>query len=147
MESPYEPGFVQTFKGNIPSSGRKWLPDRKRWLVSALYIPELLALLRHIDAEVQDDRVTSEGVPVALPPMPPDLKAAFDILHLQYTAPLGAAEAVYKFFARYWHPDVGGTHEDCALLNQAIATIRQYLAPCPVPPVPEEGDHDDDIPF
>src|SRR5215471_5249228 len=126
LESGYDQVFVQQLKLALPLGGRQWVPDRKRWLVSALYAPELLAFLASWGVRVQDDR--SSGIPVALPPpMPDELRQAFDALFLAYSAPLCVAEASYKALAKYWHPDKGGTIEDFHRVNDAIGVIRRYL--------------------
>lgn len=140
LESPFDRTFVDGLKQAIDYGGRSWDPQRKRWLISALYVTELLHYLHQVGVEVQDDREGGQAV-THVPPMPEDLKEAFDALHLQYTAPLGAAEACYKFFARHWHPDAGGNAEDFHKVNDAIAIIRKYLNP------PVEDGTNDDIPF
>lgn len=143
MESAYAADFVADFKAAIPSHGRQWHPDRKRWRISALYTVELLAFLA--SHQVQDDR-TPTGVPEnsPRPPMPEDLRAAFDTLHCAYTAPLGAAEAVYKFLVRHsTHEDVQDGHIDFHGLSAAITTVRRYLNP----PRDSEEHDDDTLPF
>ena len=92
--------------------------------MTALYAADLLAFLQQVGAEVLDDRPPMPGT---VPAMPDDLKAAFDILHVQYSAPLGACEASYKFFATHYHPDHQGNPEDMLVINDAIAVIRKYL--------------------
>ena len=132
LESGYDQVFVQQLKLALPLGGRQWVPERRRWLVSALYAPELLAFLASWGARVQDDR--DSGTPVAVPPaMPEELRLAFDALFLSYTAPLCVAEASYKALAKYWHPDKGGTAEDFHGIGDAIGVIRRYL----------DGSHDD----
>ena len=71
--------------------------------------------------------------------MPEDLAQAFATLHLAPTAPLGAADAVFKFWAHHCHPDVGGDPALFRAANDAIQTIRRYLDP--------QEDPDADIPF
>jgi hypothetical protein len=140
MESPYDRDFVEGLKLHIDYGGRSWDPARKRWIVSALYTDVLLRYLTQVGAQVQDDRAPQAQALAAVPAMPAELKTAFDDLHLAYTAPLGAAEAVYKFFARHWHPDVGGNQDDFCRINDAIQVIRRYLDP-------KDDDLDADIPF
>jgi hypothetical protein len=140
MESPYHQTFVEQFKGWIPWEGRKWDSARKRWIITALYTPDLLALLTHVQAQVQDDRMRDDGgTMLHVPPMPADLKAAFEALHLAYTAPLEMAEVVWRWWAKRVHPDVGGSEETCRQINHAIQVIRQYLDP--------KDPEDSDIPF
>lgn len=138
LESTYDRTFVECLKRDIPYDGRRWDPDRKRWIVSALYAAELVHFLHSYGATIQDDRdgIAAEALQ-AIPAMPADLKEAFDALHLQYTAPIGAAEAVWRFMNKHFHPDKGGSGEECLLFNDAIETIRHYLNP----PI------EDDIPF
>ena len=70
--------------------------------------------------------------------MPEELRAAFDLLHLAYDAPLETAEWLYKAYARQAHPDHGGNAAGMRELNDAIQVIRHYLT---------EEDPDRDIPF
>jgi hypothetical protein len=121
----WEPVLTQ-FKLDIPYDGCRWDAARKRWIVTALYAADLLTFLQQVGAEILDDRPTMPGT--AIPAMPDDLKAAFDTLHLQYDAPLGACEATYKFFAKHYHPDHQGNLDAMVAINQAIEIIRRYLA-------------------
>jgi hypothetical protein len=143
LESPYDAQFVEDLKSVIMRGAREWVPERRRWLISALYTEELLRLLGQVGADVRDDRPPAAAV-VAPPPMPPRLRHAFDTLFLAYNAPLYVAEVVYKNLAKLYHPDTGGTPEHFHAIHDAIATIRRYLGPTP----PAEPDDDDaGIPF
>lgn len=139
LESPYDRAFVDGLKQAIDYGGRQWDSQRKRWLISALYADVLLAYLQQAGCQVQDDRSPSGGSLVPVPPMPEDLRRAFDTLHVAYTAPLCVAEGAYKALAKYYHPDKGGAGDGFTSINDAIQTIRDYLDP-------QEG-NDDDIPF
>ena len=140
MESPYDASFVERLKLTIPYDGRTWDPSRKRWLISMLYEADLLHLLQQAGADIKDDRVHA-GPVTAVPPMPADLKAAFDALFVAYTAPLCVAVAAYRALSKYWHPDKGGRPEDFHAVSDAIRVIRRYLDPQPGEP------DDDSIPF
>lgn len=137
LESPYDAGFVAGLKAAIDYGGRQWAPDRKRWLISALYSEELLQFLQYVGAQVQDDRHEA-GALAPLPPMPPELRDAYDVLFLAYTAPLCVAEASFRALAKYWHPDKGGDPAQFQHINNAMAIIRQHLDP---------KAPDDDLPF
>lgn len=126
LESPYHQGLIEQLKATIPLGSREWHNDRKRWLVSALYVTDLLTLLHGLGAQVEDARVTAQTL-APVPAMPEDLKQGFDTLHLAYTAPLGLAEMAYKFWSRYVHPDMGGDVAQFHAVNDAITTIRHYL--------------------
>jgi hypothetical protein len=129
LESTYrdwEPVLAQ-FKGQIPYDGRRWDAERKRWIVTALYAADLLAFLQQVGAQILDERPVELLPGTAIPAMPDELKAAFDTLHLQYDAPLGACEATYKFFAKHYHPDHQGNLDAMVAINQAIEVIRRYL--------------------
>lgn len=139
LESTYDATFVEGLKQALPYGGRNWNPDRKRWIVSALYIEDLLRYLSHVGAQVQDDR-TSSGPVIPIPAMPPALRQAFDALYLAYNAPLYVAEQVYRGLSKVYHPDRGGQAEHFHHINDAIAIIRSYLDPQP-------PDEDNDIPF
>lgn len=141
LQSPYDRQFVEDLKFSIPYDARSWDPTRRRWIILALYTDDLLSFLTDAGATVQDDResVTARTM-TATPAMPRNLRHAFDVLHLAYTAPLGGAEAMFKFLARHsTHDDVGGPINFHAI-NDAISTIRSYLNP-------KSDDADDSIPF
>ena len=132
----------ERFKQTIPWDGRTWDASRKKWIVAALYIPDLLQFLQECGADIVDDRASAAPVEARVPPMPLDLKAAFDALFLAYTAPLCVAEGAYRALSKYWHPDKGGRPEDFHAVNDAIRVIRHYLDP-----QPQETFDDDDLPF
>jgi hypothetical protein len=140
LESPFDRSFVDGLKAAIDYGGRQWHPERKRWIVSALYVDALLGYLTQVGAQVQDDRPQG-GPAVAVPPMPPELRQAFDTLFLAYNAPLLVAEATYKVLSKVYHPDVGGQAEHFYAINDAIETIRYYVKPKPT------EDDDSEIPF
>lgn len=54
------------------------------------------------------------------------LDAAYAALHLRPSAPLWAAEAVYRAAVKVHHPDAGGSHELAVGVNRAIETIRHH---------------------
>jgi hypothetical protein len=139
IESPYHQGLIEQLKATIPLGSREWNNERKRWLVSALYVTDLLTMLQALGASVLDDRDTAPTL-TQVPAMPEDLEQAFATLHLAPTAPLGAADAVFKFWCRHCHPDVGGDPATFRAANDAIQTIRRYLDP-------KEMTDDDTIPF
>ena len=141
LESPYDRTFVENFKRAVDSGGRQWDASRKRWIISVLYTDVLLAFLRSCQAQVHDDR-EGHGPVMAVPPMPEDLRLAFDALYLAYAAPLCVAEASYRALVKYVHPDVGGMATEFHRVSDAIGVIRHYLDP-----PPEETADDDDIPF
>ena len=140
LESPYDPLLVEGLKRAIDYGGRQWEPSRKRWIISALYAKDLVRFLQSYGAQIQDDRQQGHpGALAPLPPMPTDLKEAFDALHLAYTAPLCVAEAAYRALSKYCHPDRGGEAQDFDRVASAITVVRSYLDP--------QEDADDDIPF
>lgn len=139
LQSPFDRLFVDGLKHAIPYSGRAWDSERKVWLIVLLYESDLLDYLRQVGAQVQDDRRGPQTVTV-VPAMPEDLRQAFETLHLASTAPLGAAEAVYRFWTKHMHPDHGGDVTLFHAVNDAIAIIRHYLDP-------KEDPDDTELPF
>ena len=103
LESPFNQDFVDGLKRAIDYSGRQWDPGCKKWLVSALYADVLDAFLRTVGAQVQDDRAPTDrtgGALVAPPPLPTDLREAFDALFVAYNAPLCVAIGVPALWKR-----------------------------------------------
>jgi hypothetical protein len=131
LESPYDAAFVECFKQALDYGGRSWDGVRKRWIVSVLYTDVLLGFLQNYGAQIIDDRDGGTASLTALPPMPADLKEAFDHLYLAYTAPLCVAVAAYRALSKYWHPDKGGNAADFDRAASAIVVIRSYLDPQP----------------
>jgi hypothetical protein len=142
LESPYDAAFVESLKLALDYGGRSWDATRKRWIVSALYVDILMQFLQDYGAHIIDDRVKAqEEAMIAPPPMPTDLKDAFDALYLAYTAPLCVAVASYRALSKYWHPDKGGDATDFDRVATAIEVIRSYLDP------KEEQADGNDVPF
>jgi hypothetical protein len=133
LESPFDRDFVDQLKRAIDYGGRKWDPDRKRWIITALYVDVLLQFLQRHGVHVQDDRTPATSM-APLPPVPEDLREAFDALYLTYNAPLCAAEAVFRSLSKYYHPDHDGDPEQFHKVNDAIAVVRHYLDPRPENP-------------
>lgn len=136
LESPYDPGFVDLIKDAVPREGREWVPGRKRWLLSPLYIDVFLDLLydHWPGIQVLDEREHDPSQAVVSPyaSMPEDLRAGFAYLYLAPNAPLLVAEASYRALSRYFHPDLPtGDQDIMEKLNDAIITIRRYLTPQP----------------
>jgi hypothetical protein len=143
LESPYDPGFVAELKDRVPYGSREWDGQRKRWLLSPLYLDELHTLCKQFSLSVIDERPAAQTAALLAQDnpyasMPDDLRTAFATLTLAPAAPLCVAEAAYRALAKVFHPDnqATGDHEIAERLTDAIATIRSYLAP-----------PDDDIPF
>lgn len=130
LETSYQAAFVQALKTAIPWDRRTWDAARKRWSVSVLYADDLLRLLTDFHATVFDERCPHhEEALTVVPPMPPELRDAFDALFLAYTAPLCVAVAAYRALSQIHHPDHGGEAHQFRTVQTAIATIRQYLDP------------------
>lgn len=129
LESPYERSFVEGLKQALDYGGRAWDATRKRWIVSALYADALVQYLESAGCSIQDDRtpVPTAGAAVPLPAMPTDLREAFDVLYLQYTAPLCVAEGSWRALVKYYHPDVGGDVALFQSVTEAIQVVRHYL--------------------
>jgi hypothetical protein len=140
LESAYDRDFVEELKRAIDYGGRKWDPERKRWVITALYVDVLLQFLKQQGAHIQDDRTTGTSL-TPVPPMPEDLREAFAVLHLATTAPLCVAEGSFKALSKYYHPDRGGDAEQFCAIGTAITIVRSYLDPRP-----EDAD-EGDVPF
>lgn len=143
LTSPYDPVFVDALKRELPYGARMWDQQQKKWLVLNLYADDLMQFLRGWGAQVHDER--EAGDPAPLPAMPPELKAAYDVLFIQYEAPLCVALAAHRALAKYFHPDTGGNPEDFHRIGDAITVIRKYLDP--KPETTDAREHDTDIPF
>ena len=120
----WEP-FREAFKAAIPWSGRRWDSGNRRWVISAIYLADLMAFLAQHQARIQDDRQAE----TARLPMPDDLREAYAALHLDASAPLCVAEASYRALSKYYHPDVGGTAAQFQAVSDAIRVVRSYLNP------------------
>ena len=72
-----------------------------------------------------------EGARPALPPPPGQEPARpwWEVLGVGPTWPFDAIEMAYRMKAEKAHPDRGGSVEDMAALNEAIASARKELTP------------------
>lgn len=133
LESPFDRAFVESLKLALDYGGRDWDAARKRWIISVLYADVLVQFLQNYGAIIIDDREVPQPQDqlqlTAPPPMPLELRDAFDCLFLAYGAPLCVAVSAYKALAKYHHPDKGGDPAAFHAVNDAIAIIRHYLDP------------------
>lgn len=129
LQTPYDANFIADLKSHIPYGGRAWDPQRKVWVIQALYEQDLFTLLAGWNAQIDDARIPGQQatMPGTADAMPPDLVAAFATLYLAHHAPLIVAEAVYKFLAQKLHPDKGGDAHAFSAIAGAIDTIRKYV--------------------
>jgi len=134
LQTPYH-GELVAWLRTLPSSARSWEPDRKVWIIMTAYADEVLTALQQFQFTVQDDRPgavvpAQDGAALWAPPgMPAELSQAMYQLGLNGEAPLELAIVAWKFWLKYYHPDINGTGDDAHAkrLNAAMDTIRRYL--------------------
>ncbi len=123
--------LLDDFKRAFPLPGqRSFHPATKEWALPGYQRPALGAWLRAnfaLDAiqwlnddEREPERERPNSTAMA------SIDAAYDAMQLRRGAPLGLAEAAYRWWSRQYHPDAGGTHEAFVSLGQAIDVIREH---------------------
>ena len=132
--TPFDTHFVNELKVCVIS--RQWHPaPDKYWECreADLHVVEALCQRYFGTVTVSDCKASS---PVASGPakpedlykdMPEDLGQAYRDLHLLPTAPLEVADAVYKVYVKFTHPDKGGDAAVFQRYADAIAIVRSYL--------------------
>lgn len=134
LYTPYSAGFVQELKARVYDV-RVWHPDKKYWEVLPAWQAEMEGLIKKwfTTCQIIDNRTatisqTQQATSLAVyQDMPADLAEAYQALHLLPDAPLEAAEAVYKVYVKFTHPDIGGDAQAFQRHADAIAIIRGYL--------------------
>lgn len=99
---PYDDNLLREFHIALYRRQRRWLPDRKCWLVEAddATVAEMEAwLVRHFPDAVIVDWRKAKPLPTPLPAELVEVPAAWRKLHLLPTAPRPLIELVYRFLA------------------------------------------------
>ncbi len=122
--------LLDAFKRAFPIPGqRTFHPASKEWSLPLSKRPVLGAWLmtnfgpdavQWLDDEREPERERPNSTAMA------SIDAAYDAMQLRRGAPLGLAEAAYRWWSRQYHPDAGGTHEAFVSLGQAIDVIREH---------------------
>ena len=135
---PYSPEVISAIKAQIDPRDREWSPSTKTWIFTApLGSTVALQLLRSYfhNVEVTDSRDTYQS-----PPPPPFFEAEPNVdpdcarLYIMPTAPRFVVDAVFKAFAREYHPDrlpAGEKqqgHERMVVINAAYERVRERVA-------------------
>ena len=114
LQTPFNQGFIDDLKGEIPKYAREWDAFRKMWWVSQDYEEEVLLLARrYYDIET-----------------PPALQGAvthtaWDILYLRPGAPQEVVRAAYRALAVIYHPDHGGNVQIMKEINLAFEEVSR----------------------
>lgn len=120
--TPYNAGFVELLKAQIPASYRSWDPQIKSWMVAAPYDTTAIRLLLQFfpNAEV-DDKPRSgsrEHVPAGC-----GCDADHRALFVCQNAPAPVVRAAYRALAKLSHPDAGGDAERMRAINAAFERL------------------------
>jgi hypothetical protein len=125
--SPYDANFVTELKSNVPHFARKWVPERKVWIISDEYRTAALQLLRShfdvvdLDAEEkkrehqehqqrqkdQEELQQKHRYEHTYSSSPHD-STSHIVMHLLPTAPPELVKAAFCCLAKLYHPDLGG---------------------------------------
>lgn len=121
--------FTQHLKYRIKASHRRYDSEDKCWYVKEVAITTLVRL-----GDTYFDRIVYKELPVYLQIKIADRKniqlskavsgqTAYQVLHLQESAPLEVVKAAYKALAHIHHPDKGGETEMFTQINEAYEKI------------------------
>jgi hypothetical protein len=125
--TPYNPKFLQYFKGVVSWKRRRWDAERKLWT----FAPEYLLQVYYYCKDLFDDVI---GDPYVTSVLKEKLEAvkegdSYGIMHLKNTAPDWLVEKVYKILltddrSECRHPDKGGDVQKSIELNMAMDKIK-----------------------
>jgi len=115
--TPYNTEFLEELKMQIPGSMRRWIPDKKIWEVSDLYLDKAVLIMKQFFDEIITDMFDEE--PKAVENV---FQPLFEILK---DMPNGSMEKVYRALSMALHPDVGGSAEQMIKLNQAYDMVKK----------------------
>ncbi len=136
LSFPYNRELVEAFKSQIDSHYREWSPSTKTWIFDpSLGAPTALRLVRfyYPDIEIIDSRNTYQTPPPNFqnkPATDPDCA----VLYILPNAPRFVVDAVFKAFAREYHPDRLPAsereqgHERMVQINSAYERLRDRIA-------------------
>ncbi len=107
LNTPYDRGFVDDLKFQIPSSSRKWDVVAKVWEVEESYLQEVVEMCSAYFDEVFTDLVEPET------PIDSIFVKVFEI------CPKDNRDKLYAALAFAFHPDRGGNNEAMTQINSA----------------------------
>jgi len=107
IKSPYDVGFLDDLKRQIPKHMRKWDSERKIWVVSNMYY---LSSIKEVCSKYFSNVIVKEIWPVER------FGDSFDELMLLLTKE--NKKSVYKALALIVHPDRGGSTRAMQLVNE-----------------------------
>lgn len=108
--------FVDELKETVPSSNRKWDPDRKEWSISEMFLEELIPMLKRYFDEVITDLLEEPSIPDNM------FMPVFEALK---GLPNDNIDKIYKSLANALHPDHGGSTEIMTKLNEAYGEVKK----------------------
>ncbi len=131
LEFPYSREFVELLKNTIPHPHRKWVPERKVWIVGPGYTETGIHLLRSAfpDAIITNPEHVSSPTQHRFRRSDPH-----HVLYLHPDAPRCVVDAAYRALAKERHPDRAPedkrdeAHEEMVALTRAYETIRDRLS-------------------
>jgi hypothetical protein len=110
--TPFDRDFVDEFKSTIPPGERKWDAVEKVWIVSYVYLPNVIGMLNKYFDEVSNDII--EDQKLSLLPDP------YAVMFLLPEAPSELVKFAYRLLSIEWRSVV-----KIEVLNQAYEQIKK----------------------
>jgi len=112
LVTPFDRDFVDEFKSTIPPGERKWDAVEKVWIVSYVYLPNVIGMLNKYFDEVSNDII--EDQKLSLLPDP------YAVMFLLPEAPSELVKFAYRLLSIEWRSVV-----KIEVLNQAYEQIKK----------------------
>jgi hypothetical protein len=120
FRTPYERGYVDELKKELPAGARQWSEHRRAWWIDDVYLDEALEVAeRYFVLYLVDDSSDDPVSPVYVPD-----SDGWTTLWLKPGAPPEVVKAAYRALARLNHPDAGGDEEMMKEINAAYEGLK-----------------------
>ncbi len=117
VESPFSAKDI--IKETVWSSGREWDKTQRAWIISPIWIEDLIRALRRHGYTVKTDFEETRKTP---PPPPPSAHWTDDVLRI---TPSKYRKCVYRALSKELHPDRGG---DLVEMQKLTAAYEKHAA-------------------
>jgi len=133
VRTPYNQEFVDWIKGEVMAKCRRWDKENGIWAISYSYEDDLIVECFKLFHEVKrvGKRSTNKVEPRAWKrpkQSPMDSRTAYDVFHLQPSAPHELINVAYRVMSKLYHPDVydgPDATDQLKKINDAYEKIRR----------------------
>lgn len=132
VRTPFNKDFVDWVKSEVVINCRRWDKENDVWVISYSYEDDLIVECFKLFHEVK--KIGKRSAKKTEPQFsrsrqtPMDARTAYDVFHLQPSAPPELINAAYRVMAKLYHPDVYGepdATDQMKKINDAYEKIRK----------------------